>query len=379
MNRDLFSKNYILTVVAATLFYTTAFMLNSVCARYSMDIGGSKTMSGFVVCCFTLSSFFTRPLWGWITDRYSRRLVCIGGGVLCTAATALLLMWGTLPVLMLSRIVFGCGYSALTTAAATVVCDIAPKDDLQQAISVYGITNVRSQAVAPALALWLYDYNFKYLIIVVLVVAVFVPAIFMFVRYNEKEYISSDKKFETYEKTALPAAYTIVFFALSVSAINSFIPVFAREKGIQGDVYMTQKRKNILLMTTRLINTKITAILGSNKVFYAGDIIYISSFVILSFTANLLFLLLAAALYGAGAGFIHPVVNTAAVKKCSRDRRGLATGTFMMSQDLGMTVGAVSWGFISEKLGFSAVYITVSILLLVMMYVFRRFLSGILE
>lgn len=378
MDKKLLSKNYILTVISATLFYTGAFMLNSVCGRYSMDIGGSKTVAGFVVCAFTLASFFTRPVWGWYTDRYSRRWVCIGGGILCVISVVLLLFTDKITVLILSRIIFGCGYSSLTTAAATVVCDVVTDDKLQQAISVYGVTNVLSQAVAPAAALWLYDYKYIYLVIVVLILTALVPILFFFIRYDENNFISSDKKFEIYEKTALPSAYTIIFFALSASSVNSFIPVFAKENGIQGDSWFFIVSA-IFLLTTRLFNTEITDRFGESKVFYTGDIIYISAFITLSFSGNLFLFLLAAALYGTGAGFIHPIVNTAAVKNCSRNRRGLATGTFMMSQDLGMTIGAISWGFISEKAGFTAVYLIVSILLLVMMYVFRRFLAGLLE
>ena len=91
--------------------------------------------------------------------------------------------------------------------------------------------------------------------------------------------------------------------------------------------------------------------------------------------SNLL-LLIAAAFYGCGAGLIHPIVNTAAVKDSGKAGRGTATSTFMMSQDLGMTIGAFLWGTISGTYGFSRVYTTVVLLLFVMMYVFRKFLAS---
>ena len=95
----------------------------------------------------------------------------------------------------------------------------------------------------------------------------------------------------------------------------------------------------------------------------------------MGFSYNLMFLVLAAMFYGLGAGFVHPVVNTRAVKNCSPDDRGLATGTFMMSQDSGMTVGALRWGFVSENIGFTAVYLSAAFTSLLMMYVFHKFLS----
>ncbi len=378
MNKGLLSKNYILTVVAATLFYTATFMANAVCGRYSVDIGASKLVAGFVACVFTLSSFFTRPLWGWIVDRKSRRLVCLAGGVLCLTSAVILIFTKTIPVLFLSRIIFGGGYSALTTAAGTVICDVVPEEKLQQAISFYGVTNVLSQAVAPAAALWLYDMGFWWVAMAVTAVTAITLLLFFFVKYNEKSYTNPKSRFTIYEKTALPAAYTIFFFALSTASINSFIPVMAQEKSISGDGWFFIVSAMFLLLT-RVFNTRLTDRFGHNKIFYAGDLIYITGFIFLALTGNLLFLIVSAVLYGTGAGFIHPIVNTAAVKDCSREKRGLATGTFMMSQDLGMTIGAAVWGFVSDRFGFARVYFAVAALLLVMMYVFRRVLAGILE
>ena len=102
---------------------------------------------------------------------------------------------------------------------------------------------------------------------------------------------------------------------------------------------------------------------------------YIIAFVVLSFCGSNMWLLISAVFYGFGAGLIHPIVNTAAVQNCNHSDRGTATSTFMMSQDLGMTIGAFLWGVISGKTGFGAVYMTVVFLLLIMMLVFRKFLS----
>ena len=374
----LFNKNYIFTVISATLFYTASFMLNTVSARYSLQLGADKTVAGFVAAVFTLASFFTRPVWGYITDKKGRKRVYNAGGLLCLASTAILLFCNNVILLFVSRIIYGAGYSALTTAGGTIICDIVPEKQLSKAISLYGITNVLSQAVAPAAALWLFDKGFIWVAVTAAVIEIGVLVAALFVKYSEEQYINPDISFRIIEKTALPAAYTIVFFAVSTASINSFIPVMAQERGINGDKWFFVLSALFLLLS-RFINTKVTDRYGKVNVFCKADILYTIAFALIAFTYDTLLLLLASVMYGLGAGFIHPIVNTAAVSRCGNEKRGLATGTFMMSQDLGMTIGAAAWGVISETIGFTAVYLMVAALLLVMLYVFRSILAPVLE
>ena len=90
MNGKLLSKNYILTVISATLFYISSFMINTVCARYVTDSGKTQSMAGIVAAVFTLASFFIRPLWGWLTDKWGRKAVYLLGTAFSLIAYVLL-------------------------------------------------------------------------------------------------------------------------------------------------------------------------------------------------------------------------------------------------------------------------------------------------
>ena len=374
MNTNLLSKNYLLTVVSATLFYIASFMMNTVCAKFVTDSGQSRSLAGVVAAVFTLASFFTRPLWGWLVDSRGRKIIYVSGGLLCLAGYGVLFLnTGTL-MLFFSRIVSGAGYSALTSAGGTIVCDVAPKEKLQQAIAIYGVTNVLSQAIAPIAALWLYKYNFLYVVAVVIVIYILVPVTVKFVNYAETAIIDKNSNFCLYNKSALPAAYTIIFFAMATAAVNSFIPLFAQRRNLTADSWFFFVSA-LFLLIARIQNKKLTTAIGNKKVFYIGNIVYIIAFIVLVFCSSDMWMLISAVFYGFGAGLIHPIVNTAAVKNCNHSDRGSATSTFMMSQDLGMTLGAFLWGVVSGKFGFSAVYMTVVLLLLIMMVVFRKFLS----
>ncbi len=374
MKNKLLSKNYILIVVSATFFYIASFMLNTVCVKHITDGGDSQSMAGIVAAVFTLASFFTRPLWGWVTDKKGRKLVYITGGMLSIASVGILFISTGVVMLTISRILFGAGYSAVTTSGGTVVCDVVPKEDMQQGIAIYGVTNVLSQAVAPVVALWLYKLGFFWIVLAVTVICAIALLTALFIKYSEQQFINPDRKFMLYEKSAMPAAYVIIFFAMATASVNSFIPIMASKRHLTADSLFFLVSA-LFLFLARLVNKKITYTIGNIKTFCLGAVVYITSFLILSFACNNIFLLLSAALYGCGAGFIHPVVNTAAVKSCTDSARGIATGTFMMSQDLGMATGAFIWGVISQNSGFAVVYLSVVVLLVFMTWVFRKVLS----
>lgn len=374
MNKSLFSKNYILVVSAAALFYIASFMLNSVSGRYSLEIGADKTVSGIVTSAFTLSSFFTRCMWGYITDKKGRKAVFITGGILCLISGVLLIFTKNVWLLFAARAVFGGGYSAFTTAGGTIVCDISGEEQIGKAISFYGITNVLSQAAAPAVALWLFDFGFIWVAAAVCGLVSLAVLGGIFIKYDESEYINQNLKFKIYEKTAMPAAFVIFFFAMATASVYSFVPIMARERQLSGEGFFFALSAAGLLFS-RIFNTKFCEKFGKNKVYYIGNILFMAGFAMLGFSYSTAFLLVCAAVYGTGAGFVHPVVNTAAVQYCKPEKRGLATGTFMMSQDLGMTIGALLWGIISENIGFTAVYITVAASAAVMMAVFKKLLS----
>ena len=378
MDRSLFSKNYIVAVVAASLFYTGAYMANSVCGKYAVAIGGSNTAAGFAVAAFTLASFFTRPVWGWLVDSRSRRSVCMVGALLCLGASVVLIFVKDIPMLAVSRLVFGRGYSALSTAGGAVVCDIVPAEKLPRAIAFYGISGVVAGAVAPVAGLWLYDRGYMLQAVAVAAVSACVPLLFLFLKYDEEKFLNKGAKLQIFEKSALPAAKTIVFFALSVAAVNSFIPLMAEERNIgTGKIFFFVSALFTLL--TRVVYSRFIKKWGAGRLFYMAGGIYTLAFLVLAVAESSLWLTVSAMLYGLGAGFIHPIVNTAAVQSCRRDEKGLATGTFMMSQDIGMTIGAPLWAALSGRAGFGAVYFAVAVVILAMMYIFSRTVGPLLE
>ncbi len=374
MAKGLFNKKYILILLCGTAFYVSSFMINSVCGKYCISLDRSKTASGIVTRVFTLTSFFLRPIWGYFTDGKGRKKIFFTGLALCLLASGLLFAAESVMMLIVARGVFGRGYSAFTTRSATIVCDICPDDILQQGIAIYGITGVISQAVAPVIALGLYDISFKAVAAFVFGLLILSVLSGIFIKYNDKLYLKENIEFSAVEKKALPASFVIFFFARATASVYSFVPIMAEERKIEF-IPIFYMLSAFVLLIIRIFNGKISGMLKNRTAFYIGATALFTGFIFMAFSKDILFLLISGVFYGIGCGLVHPVVNTAAVKNSKKENRGLATGTFMMGQDGGMTVGAALWGAVAEKADFTAVYISVAVCVLLMFTVFKAVLA----
>lgn len=370
MEEKLLSKNYVLTTLSAGFFYTAAFMLSTVSARYALEMGASRAVSGAIAGIFTFSSFFTRPLWGMSADRRGRKFVYMSGRGVCIAGCAAAYMAHSVLILLVSRRLFGIGYSAVTTAGGAMVCDEAPPGKLAKAIALYGATGVAAQAAAPALSLRLFDVGYFMVAGVSGRMIGAAMASVAAVKYS-RQTKSSEKKLRLYEKSALPRAAVILFFAASVSGIYAFIPIYSRENnmGSRGVFFMVS---SAALLALRLANGAVCRFLGEKTAFAAGAVLLAASFLTLAFGKSTVFFYISSVMYGAGGGIVHPVVNTRAVSNASPSRRALATATFMMGQDLGGGLGSLALGYVSGRMGFFAMYIAAAVFTAVMAVLYFR-------
>ena len=378
MKEKLFTKNYVIMIIVGALAFTASFMISSTTPQHCISMGGTKATAGFLTSAYTLAAFIARPVWGQFTDRKGRKIVLYAGIVMCVFALVLLFNAKIMVMLFVARIVFGAGLAGVTTSSGTMIADIVPKTRFSDGIAFYGVASVFSQAVAPALALYLYDFGFHWVLITVFCLIVCATVSAFFVKYNEKALIAvpdkTKKPGSVIEVKALPAAATVIFMAISSSAAFAFVPLLGKERAIVGiSVFFTSSAVGLLI--SRVAGLGASRKFGEAPVFYCGAFGYAVGFLFLAFGYSEVMVGIAGFLYGCGSGFAHPIMNAIAVRSVEPNRRGSATSTFMMSQDIGMAIGSTVWGLVANHFGFTVVYILVTFVALLLLVAFKIFLS----
>lgn len=386
----LWTKYYILIMIYSLLTSTANYMLMTAIPLYAIKLGGNKSIAGLMMGVFMIAAILFRPVFGKLLDDKSRRIVLIIGATISMFIYFSYLFAFSVGILLLFRAFNGIGFSATTNASGTVVSDVIPHDRLSEGVGYFGMSNTIATAFGPALSLFIIKYfDYNVLFFVALAIGIISFVVTFFIDYEKKKMEDRNPlKFKDnkivkavvakknitdiiFEKTALPTALVIVFLAVTIGGIMTFIPIYAATRGIENiSIYFTVYALSLLF--TRFFAGKLADYYGVSTVIIPGIITVIVSFVILAFATSLPVFLLSAVLYGIGYGSAQPTLNAVMIKLCPKERRGVGNSTFFTAMDIGSGGGAVIWGVISQNLGFTWVYLAcaASVAISLMTYIF---------
>jgi MFS family permease len=125
----LWTPQYFLFMAVSFLFYLPHYTFFSLLPLYALHVGGDYTVAGMMTGVFSLVSLMFRPVFGRMLDLKGRKPVVLTGLSIILAVTLSYNFCFNAAALITVRLIHGAGFSAGTTAIATVVADIVPRKD----------------------------------------------------------------------------------------------------------------------------------------------------------------------------------------------------------------------------------------------------------
>lgn len=366
----LWTKSYILMIIGMFFLFTAFYMLYPTLPLFIKEMGGSETQVGLAMGAFMLSSVIFRPFVGWLLDRFGRRPFIIWGIVLFTTGMYMYSWIGGLVVLMWLRIVHGMTWAVSTTAVLTAVTDLIPTNRRGEGLGWSGMAMTLAMAVGPMFGLWIIqDFSYDSLFLV----AVVLSAAALFLTLGAKMPFTPQKsvgKIELFEKSVFPVMVSIFLLFIAYGGITTFIPLFAYSIKVNSGTFFLVYAATLVL--NRPIAGKLSDRRGEGFVIIPALVITILSLVFLSFSTNLLEVILAAIMYGIGFGAAQPALQAAMIRIVSPERIGAANASFSMATDLGIGLGAIILGWVSQYASYQALFIVsaVSVAFSLLMFVF---------
>lgn len=335
------------------------------------ELGGNDQLIGIVVGIFTFSALLLRPYAGHALESKGRRFVYLTGLGIFVLSVGSFGFVKSLVFLFIMRIIQGLGWGFSTTASGTIATDLIPAKRRGEGMGYYGLSGNLALAFGPTLGLALVgvvSFTQLFLICAILGLAAFFLS--STIRYKKVEPQTVQiKKWDIYEKSALPPSMLLFFITVTFGGIASFLPIYSAQKGIPG-IQWYFLLYALALMVSRTFAGKLYDQKGHRAVFIPGALLIIISMILLSWLPNSLFLYIAAILYGLGFGTVQPALQAWSVKEAPANRRGMANATFFSFFDLGVGIGAIMFGQIAHWFGYSAIYAVsaVSVLCSIILY-----------
>ena len=144
-----------------TVYFVGNAMQAMATAWLMIEITGSSFLAALVQTAVFLPMFLFALPAGVLADTTDRRRLIVGSlalQALVVAALAALVFsgWAGAPTLLLLTFVAGCCTALLSPAWNSALVDAVPREELPQAITVFGIAYNSARAIGPAIAGWVF-------------------------------------------------------------------------------------------------------------------------------------------------------------------------------------------------------------------------------
>ncbi|KUO75036.1 MAG: arabinose ABC transporter permease [Desulfosporosinus sp. BRH_c37] len=377
---QIWNKTFFLILVVSFLMFLSMYMLLPTLPLYAQTLGANETVAGTMVGIFSLSAVLVRPWFGNLLDRKGRRLILIlGVGIFLISILAYNLAFSIITLLAL-RLVHGIGWGASTTATGTMASDVIPAVRRAEGMGYYGIASTIAMSLGPALGLYLVEYSsYSILFTGAAVLAGLALAGSFFINYeiphkNGQGTRIPPVKGVILEKSAIPPALVLFFITLTYGGIVSFIPFYADYRGVKNiGVFFTVYA--LVLLLGRPTIGKMADRYGARKFLAPGILLIAAALLLLIKASTLPTFLLVGVVYGLGFGTVQPILNALVISLSPPERRGAANATFAVAMDLGIGLGAITLGFIAQKMGYIYMYGSSAIFALLALVMYYAFLN----
>ena len=375
----LWNRNYCKVMTANFTLFFAFYILTPLLPLYlSEHFGATKDVIGLVLSGYTITALLFRPFSGYVVDSFPRKTVLMIAFGAFAIFFAGYLAASTLLLFTIVRTLHGGPFGALTVANSTVAIDVLPSSRRTEGIGYYGLSNNLAMAIAPTIGIFIYQLtnSFEFLFWLAFIVACLGWLVDSTVKIEKRTCTNAPSKLSL-DRFFLTRGWLLglnmVAFGFSFGVLSNYLAIYGKEvMGITGGTGTYFMLCSVGLILSRLQGGK--ALRNGRVTHNAAEGMVISLvgytiFILLPTVSSLLptpsALLVyigyygSAILIGLGNGHMWPAFQNMTINVAHNNQRGTANSTILISWDIGMGLGILVGGIVSELLGYSAAFWTV--------------------
>ena len=346
-----FIKIFITNMLAQYCVYS----MNTLSAPFADSLGAVATVVGLVSGLFALTALVFKFVSAPAIDAFDRKKVLIGSLAIMLLSFVGYSFARTIPLLIISRLLTGVGLAFVPTCCITIASDSLPPERMSAGIGFFALGTVITQAFAPAAGLWLVNrigYNFTFALLAGLMALTILFATTLRINFKPtaKFRITAQSIFakEVLAPTAILLLLNMVF-----CNVNAFLILFGERQGVDSNHigYFFTVLAATMVFTRPMIG-KLADKFGSGKVILGSMLLFAISFLLISSATALPMFLAAGFVSAFGYAGCQPALMAVSMKSVPMERRGAASCTTYIGQDIGNLAGPVIAGSIIESLGY---------------------------
>jgi MFS family permease len=382
--QNLWNKDFIILALANLLLFMVFEMLLPTLPVFISNNGGTSSQVGLIMGSFTFSAIFIRLLTGRIGHAINKKTLLIMGISGCMLATGFY-YWSTSNLSTFGiRLLQGLGFGVATTLYTTFATAFIPASQRGEGLGYFGVGETIGISAGPFLGIWFMNqYGIDSVFGAGTLILLFAVLITLAVssplttgdetapiqREIQQKYSLIDLFIE---KRVLLQSSLVFLLGMSFAGILSFVALYAKEAAIPNVAYFFFVNALAGLLV-RFVAGKIFDQKGPGVLIGASAILCSAGTFLLATASNTTSLIIAAVLYGTGAGAAFPALQTWCINVVPTDRQEHAIGTFFNFFDLGIGIGAILMGAIAAMTNYSIMYMLSILLFIVYWLLYQIF------
>lgn len=362
-SQSLWNAKFVALIVTNGLFFGGFHLLLPILPLYVSKMGASATQVGLVAGIFVFSAIIIRLFSDVLKKRFGTigslfvgiliSLICVVGYGLCQSVN------GVLEV----RLLHGVGFGIATTFYATLAAAVIPAHRKGEGMGYFGLGTTVAMAVAPAIGLWLaLDFDYYYVFYVALASQVIALVWTYFCRFQNQlpKETSTVKMAISYldqfavKGARIPAVLTLLF-GIGYGCVLNFVSIFSQQNGI-GSPGLFFLLSTVCVFISRLFSGRIYDKLGAPYVVIPGTVLFMVAFFGIAHIHTETLFLLCSLAYGFGLGALFPALQTQILTRVPAEKSSAASATFYNMLDIGNGLGAIIYGMIAVKTGYTFLF-----------------------
>lgn len=372
---ELWNRNFTLLTLSNFLMCSAYYSLISTLPVFiSTVLNSAHGTVGLVMAAYAIAAILIRPFCGFGLDYFGRKTIFITSllvyGLIFNTYIVALTVWGLLAV----RFAHGLTWGLTTTSNSTLAGDIIPAEKRGEGFGYFGVTTTAGMAIGPLLGSFILEHGGYQVMFLtgfgLSVVSMVMAALMRYPGYRRPENLVFTWKSLLEKKTVIPAM-NLLITSLSYGGLLSFIALYGKEIGIENPsgfflIYA------LGIITARFSAGKAVDRHGPRRIIIICLSLLVIGFPLLALVKNAYGFYFSAVILGFGHGVVWPTFQAMINNIVLPHRRGAANSTAFIAMDLGMGLGMIIAGAVSQVFSISVAFLFCSGFCAAGLFIFLR-------
>jgi len=359
MSDRLFTPRFLIMCAYSFTVFVSVFQLLPTAPYHIIDLGGGTVAAGLFLGFLTYASAFSAPFTGAIGDRVGQRRVLMSVSVVLAIFTASYAIIPDYRVMLAAVIVHGVFWSALLSASGAYMMSTLPATRRAEGLGYWGLSSVLAIGAAPAIGFWMYRHGWVALCIELTVLNLLMAVIAWRLPddlhgahgHDPDAPIVPHASLQVIEWRVLLLSVGLALISFGYGGLTSFSALYADELGISPrSLFLSAMAVSMLV--ARLTLARSIDRIGHRWMLTKCLLVPPAGLALLAVANGSISFGLAAMLFGAGFGLMHPAYTAYVMAHVPFARRGAAFGAMLAAFDTGIGTGSSVMGWIIEHVGF---------------------------